>query len=68
MGVRMTTSVSELDFAAAGRLLLTDLLQARVDETPDAVALRSPVGTSTFAQWLHRATIVSSVLGEATGL
>lgn len=68
MGVRMTTSVSELDFAAAGRLLLTDLLQARVDETPDAVALRSPVGTSTFAQWLHRATIVSSVLGEATRL
>lgn len=68
MGAAMTTSVSELDFDAAGRLLLTDLLQARVDETPDAVALRSPSGTSTFAQWLHRATIVSSVLGEATRL
>ena len=68
MSARMTTSVSELDFAAAGRLLLTDLLQARVDETPHAVALRSPSGTSTFAQWLHRATIVSSVLGEAARL
>lgn len=68
MRMRMTTPVSELDFAAAGRLLLTDLLLARVDETPDAVALRSPSGTSTFAQWLHRATIVSSVLREATRL
>lgn len=68
MSARMTTSVAELDFDAAGRLLLTDLLRARVEETPDAVALRSPSGTWTFAEWLHRATIVGSVLGEAARL
>jgi acyl-CoA synthetase (AMP-forming)/AMP-acid ligase II len=64
----MTTPVSDLDFDAAGRLTLTDLLQARAAETPDAPALRSPVGSYTFAQWLHRATIVGSVLPEAVRL
>lgn len=68
MAALATIPVGELDFDAAGRLLLTDLLQARVDETPDAVALRSPSGTWTFAQWLHRAAIVGSALDAAVRL
>ncbi len=68
MGASAMTSVAELGFDAAGRLLLTDLLQARADETPDAVALRSPLGSWTFSEWLHRAAVVGSVLGEAARL
>lgn len=68
MGAPTRERIADLDFDAAGKLLLTDLLQARVDETPDAVALRSPSGVWTFAEWLHRAAIVGSVLGEAARL
>lgn len=68
MGAPVGDRVADLDFEAAGKLLLTDLLQARVAETPDAVALRSPSGAWTFAEWLHRSAVVGSVLGEAARL
>lgn len=60
-----TSHVSSLDFDAAGRLTLVDLLERRVEETPDATALISPAGTFTYREWLHRAHLVSTVLEEA---
>lgn len=49
-----------LDFEAAGRLTLLDLLEKRVQATPEAIAVRSPMGRLSFGQWLDDARAISA--------
>jgi acyl-CoA synthetase (AMP-forming)/AMP-acid ligase II len=51
-----------LDFEGAGRLTLPDLLEKRVQATPEAVAVRSPAGSLRFDEWLDGARAVSARL------
>lgn len=54
--------LSALDFEAAGRLTLLDLLERRVRATPDAIAVRSSAGRLSFGEWLNAARAVSARL------
>ncbi|WP_345797329.1 class I adenylate-forming enzyme family protein [Castellaniella sp. MT123] len=54
-----------LDFEAAGKLTLPDLLEKRTRATPDAIAVRSPAGHMSFREWLDGAKAISARLRQA---
>ncbi len=57
--------LSRLDFGAAGKLTLLDLLEKRVQATPEAIAVRSPEGSLSFGQWLDDARVVSALIRQS---
>ena len=57
--------LSKLDFEAAGKLTLLDLLERRAQETPDAVAVRSPAGSIGFREWLDSARVISAAVKKS---
>jgi acyl-CoA synthetase (AMP-forming)/AMP-acid ligase II len=61
-------SLAEISFEEAGRLTIPALLDRRVAETPDAVAVVSPDGSLTFGDWLREAMDISWALRGHTGV
>ncbi|CAM3813070.1 class I adenylate-forming enzyme family protein [Castellaniella denitrificans] len=51
-----------LDFGSAGKLTLPELLEKRAQATPDAIAVRSPVGSLSFGEWLADARAVAALI------
>lgn len=58
----------ELSFNDAGTLTLPDLLERRVEETPDAIAIQTPLGSLTYSSWLTGAKGISALLREDAGV
>jgi long-chain acyl-CoA synthetase len=59
------TSVHRLSFESAGAFTLTELLEQRTTETPDAPAITSPAGSLTYRSWLAAAKNLSVGLQQA---
>lgn len=59
--------LDQLDLAQAGTLALPDLLNLRVQETPEAPAIRAVAGDFTFSQWHARAAAVADLLDGDLG-
>ncbi len=60
--------VASLSFADAASWTLPQLLERRVEETPDAVGIIDVTGSLTYRDWLQAAKGVSAALVEHSGI
>jgi len=60
--------VASLSFADAANWTLPQLLERRVEETPDAVGIIDATGSLTYRDWLQAAKGVSAALVEHSGI
>ena len=61
-------SIARLSFADAGRLTLPGLLERRVQETPDALAVVDSSGSLQYGEWLQAAKGISAALRQHAGV
>jgi acyl-CoA synthetase (AMP-forming)/AMP-acid ligase II len=59
--------LEEVGFEQAGGMSLAALFERRVEETPDAPAIRAEFGQLTFAEWHRRVAAIAGILHDSLG-